>query len=207
MKSKWKLLKIKVGARKWKFLQKPVKNYRDGNDMGVAPWFSRTWQDYCSDMPWQVTRDSCPFLSTLAVWLAHPQGRSSLGSERWRERDKQERLLCGHRLCFCSLASRSCGRHGPVAAYLSQSSQGQATSPSPLARSRPFPRLQFIKIEDNAQGFPSPNLPASESIFFSSTPVETDVPDPLLTSSEANCVGLSETLVPTLKTGIMIVPI
>ena len=83
----------------------------------------------------------------------------------------------------------------------------EATSPSPLARSRPFPCLQFIKIEDNAQGFPSPNLPASESIFFSSTPVETDVPDPLLTSSEANCVGLSETLVPTLKTGIMIVPI
>ena len=84
MKSKWKLLKIKVGARKWKFLQKPVKNYRDGNDMGVAPWFSRTWQDYCSDMPWQVTRDSCPFLSTLAVRLVHPQGRSSLGSERWK---------------------------------------------------------------------------------------------------------------------------
>lgn len=123
-------------------------------------------------------------------------------------RDKWEPLRCGRCLCFCSLASRSCWRHGPItAAYLSQSSQRWATSPSPLALPRPFPRFQFIKMEDNAHGFLSPNLPASESMFSSSTPVETEVPAPSLTSSKANCVGLSETLVPTFKIGIMIVPI
>lgn len=62
-------------------------------------------------------------------------------------------------------------------------------------------------MEDNAHGFLSPNLPASESMFSSSIPVETEVPAPSLTSSKANYVGLSETLVPTLKIGIMTVPI
>lgn len=204
MKLKWKLLQIKVGARKWKLLQKPMKNYRDGNDMGVAPRFSRTWQDYCSDMPWQVTRDSC-FLSTLAAWLVHLQGRSSLGSERWKQGETNENHSCVAAASASAPWLPGAAEDMALSYFTELTEAGNLSLPSALPR--PFLCLQFMKTEDNAHGFLSPNLPASESIFSSSAPVETEVPAPSLTSSDANCVGFSETLVSTLKIGIMIVPI